>query len=314
MNNLPWMELTFPEFAIIDIKYDWPSFEGVMDIVSLWNELLGLEYCIRETFKKIKASDKSFSDISENDLVILVEPFQNNCFREKIKISTIRKEINKLTNKEITIWIAVWTLIVHLVVNTISWIYTIVKDFTDEDMNQITMENITTDLLNKIWDNLKAELLSDKKFRKEICKIASPLGKDNDFVEIRTNDVEWKENLVTIDKTNKNNFLWLWNIDKIVSAETSSIKSEKLYWRINAIDLDAIKRQIWFKIDWEWKEIDCYLVNWLEIYDYKNLLWKRVIIEGITSYTWTIPDKVEIEKITESTPPIREAKNIALDL
>jgi Zn-finger domain-containing protein len=62
-----------------------------MSISSLGNELLGLEYCIREAFKKIKASDKKFSDIKEEDLVILVEPFQNNCFRKKITVKAIRK-------------------------------------------------------------------------------------------------------------------------------------------------------------------------------------------------------------------------------
>ena len=33
--TLPGMELQIPEFSIIDIKYDGPSFEGVMDISSL---------------------------------------------------------------------------------------------------------------------------------------------------------------------------------------------------------------------------------------------------------------------------------------
>ncbi len=36
MNSaLPGMELQIPEFSIIDIKFDGPSFEGVIDITAL---------------------------------------------------------------------------------------------------------------------------------------------------------------------------------------------------------------------------------------------------------------------------------------
>jgi hypothetical protein len=66
-----------------------------------------LEYCLRQTFKKIRDSDKKFSDVLDTDFIILVEPFQNNCFRKKLKLAVIRKEVNALTTKEITILMGV---------------------------------------------------------------------------------------------------------------------------------------------------------------------------------------------------------------
>jgi hypothetical protein len=34
-NSLPGMELKISDFSIIDIKFDGPSFEGVIDITAL---------------------------------------------------------------------------------------------------------------------------------------------------------------------------------------------------------------------------------------------------------------------------------------
>lgn len=301
-NSLPGMELQISDFSIIDIKYDWPSFEGVIDITALWNELLWLEYCLRQVFKKVRDSDKKFSEILDTDFIILVEPFQNNCFRKKIKlkVSDLRKWINGLTNKEIAV-------LVVLVPFILGWIYTIINDLDSDETQQIITTNISPELIRKIGDQVKLELLSDLKFRRELANIAVPLASESDNTEIRTKDIEWKEHLVTIDSNSKNKFLAIAWIEKAIKVDELYLeKSEVLYWRINAIDVDATKRQLWFKLNWEWKEIDCYL-SWSQVVtDYIKLVGKWVSIEWVVTYRWVNPEKIEVIRITESEPPLRE--------
>jgi hypothetical protein len=303
------MELNIPKVAYLDIKYDWPSFEGVMNILSLWNELLGLEYCIREAFKKIKASDKRFSDIKEEDLEILVAPFQNNCFRKKITVTAIRKWINWLTNKEI----AVWWIIVTLTIALVAWIYVVVKDLTYDDMVQINESNISQELYNKIWDRVKSDLLSDEKFRKELAKSCFPLEEETDYAEIRSPNLQWGEEIVKIDNSNKQKFFELWNVIKKKEIIECAEKREIVYWRITAIDLDARINHLKFKIDGEGEEIIWELVNW-DINNYKEYLWKWVTIEWIRFYSEATKPRLKIEKIIEARPPLKEAKNIAFDV
>lgn len=301
------MELQIPEFSIIDIKFDGPSFEGVIDITALWNELLWLEYCLRQAFRKIRDSDKKFSEVLDTDFIILVEPFEKNCFRKKLKLTTIRKEINKLTGKEIAVLVGAWTIIAQLIPPTISWVYTLIKDFTVPEIQQITSANISPELIKKIGDQTKLELLSDQRFRKELATIAMPLVNPDDNTEIRTKDIEWKERLVTIGTDTKDNFLAVAWIERITKVDELYLeKSEVLYGRINAIDVDATKRQLWFKLNWEWKEIDCYL-SWSQVVtDYIKLVGKWVSIEWIVAYRWANPEKIEVIRITESEPPLRE--------
>ena len=165
---------------------------------------------------------------------------------------------------------------------------------------------VPPDLLKKIGDNVKAELLSNPRFRREASRIAIPLKESDDLWEIRTYNLDWSEQLVIIQSYDKKNFLTVWWIQLSTLPEIdSSERSEDLFWRIHAIDVDAPKRQLWFKLNWEWKEIDCHLRYWLSINDYKYLVWKWVYISWIVKYSGGIPKEIEIEDIKEGDVPIK---------
>jgi hypothetical protein len=58
------MTSLFPENDIkledlfLEVKYDGPSFDGVMNIQDLGNELLGIEYCLTKIINLIVYEDK----------------------------------------------------------------------------------------------------------------------------------------------------------------------------------------------------------------------------------------------------------------
>lgn len=298
---LPWLENNHNIFQYIDIKFDWESFHWVIDIHSLWNELLWLEYCIKEAFSVIKKQQK-LNDINISDLVILVEPFQNNCFRKKIKVWIKWMEKHPVT---------VWTTIT-LTLALIWWSYQLIKDLNDNDINKISSNNISQEQIAKISDQALLNLFSNKKYREELSKLVLAVKHENDVVEIRTNNISGEELLTTLDTLDKDKAI---KLASDTSEENIEIKIEewKYYGRINRIDLDATKRQIWFKINWEWREIDCILSIWLNIFDYKDLLWERVFLEWV-SEIWTEIEKIEIRKIEHTSAPLKLAKNMQIDI
>lgn len=291
------MELQIPEFSIIDIKFDGPSFEGVIDITALWNELLWLDYCLRQAFRKIRDSDKKFSELLDTDFLILVEPFEKNCFRKKVKVAIKWIESHQTTSQ----------IVAMLVVSAIWWTYVLIRDLTTPEIQQITSANISPELIKKIGDQTKLELLSDARFRRELATIAMPLVDSDDNTEIRTKNLEWEEQLVIIDSNTKDKFFAVAWIEKLTKIDELYLeKSETLYGRINAIDVDAPKRQLGFKVNGVWKEVDCSLSWILEVNDYIKLVGRWVSIEWVVTYKWINPEKIEVTRIIQSEPPLRE--------
>jgi hypothetical protein len=70
---------------VLEIKYDGPSFDGVMNIQDLGNELLGIEYCLTKIINDLVRIDKELSEADIESLQILTEGFVNNCFKKKLK-------------------------------------------------------------------------------------------------------------------------------------------------------------------------------------------------------------------------------------
>jgi hypothetical protein len=73
------------EDLFLEVKYDGPSFDGVMNIQDLGNELLGIEYCLTKIINELVKTNKELSEADIESLQILTEGFVNNCFKKKIK-------------------------------------------------------------------------------------------------------------------------------------------------------------------------------------------------------------------------------------
>jgi hypothetical protein len=297
------MTSLFPENDIkledlfLEVKYDGPSFDGVMNIQDLGNELLGIEYCLTKIINELVKTNKELSEADIESLQILTEGFVNNCFKKKIKFKAFLDEIEKRPV-------------------LISILFFVITIYSETALIQININNTNTVSMLRsgqipigqyqqikdlpIPDNAKEIIRSnliDKKYREESAKIVMPLKNDNDNLKLSSSVLEES---VIIDNTNKQSFFIIdlpTEQEQDVTEERKTIKG-----RINSINLDATKNQIGFKVKNEGNEIHCHLSENLSIDDYKsNYLGEWVEITGKISRAGDIIKEIEIEKLKKIT-------------
>ena len=297
------MTSLFPENDIkledlfLEVKYDGPSFDGVMNIQDLGNELLGIEYCLTKIINELVKTNKELSEADIESLQILTEGFVNNCFKKKIKFKAFLDEIEKRPV-------------------LISILFFVITIYSETALIQININNTNTVSMLRsgqipigqyqqikdlpIPDNAKEIIRSnliDKKYREESAKIVIPLKNDNDNLKLSSSVLEES---VIIDNTNKQSFFIIdlpTEQEQDVAEERKTIKG-----RINSINLDATKNQIGFKVKNEGNEIHCHLSENLSVDDYKsNYLGEWVEITGKISQAGDIIKEIEIEKLKKIT-------------
>jgi hypothetical protein len=297
------MTSLFPENDIkledlfLEVKYDGPSFDGVMNIQDLGNELLGIEYCLTKIINELVKTNKELSEADIESLQILTEGFVNNCFKKKIKFKAFLDEIEKRPV-------------------LISILFFVITIYSETALIQININNTNTVSMLRsgqipigqyqqikdlpIPDNAKEIIRSnliDKKYREESAKIVMPLKNDNDNLELSSSVLEES---VIIDNTNKQSFFIIDLPTEQEQDVTEEIKT--IQGRINSINLDATKNQIGFKVKNEGNEIHCHLSENLSIDDYKsNYLGEWVEITGKISRVGDIIKEIEIEKLKKIT-------------
>ena len=297
------MTSLFPENDIkledlfLEVKYDGPSFDGVMNIQDLGNELLGIEYCLTKIINELVKTNKELSEADIESLQILTEGFVNNCFKKKIKFKAFLDEIEKRPV-------------------LISILFFVITIYSETALIQININNTNTVSMLRsgqipigqyqqikdlpIPDNAKEIIRSnliDKKYREESAKIVIPLKNDNDNLKLSSSVLEES---VIIDNTNKQSFFIIDLPTEQEQDVTEEIKT--IQGRINSINLDATKNQIGFKVKNEGNEIHCHLSENLSIDDYKsNYLGEWVEITGKISQVGDIIKEIEIEKLKKIT-------------
>ncbi|VVH58445.1 hypothetical protein BSPCLSOX_979, partial [uncultured Gammaproteobacteria bacterium] len=190
------MTSLFPENDIkledlfLEVKYDGPSFDGVMNIQDLGNELLGIEYCLTKIINELVKTNKELSEADIESLQILTEGFVNNCFKKKIKFKAFLDEIEKRPV-------------------LISILFFVITIYSETALIQININNTNTVSMLRsgqipigqyqqikdlpIPDNAKEIIRSnliDKKYREESAKIVMPLKNDNDNLELSSSVLE----------------------------------------------------------------------------------------------------------------------------
>ncbi|VVH65800.1 hypothetical protein BSPLISOX_2890 [uncultured Gammaproteobacteria bacterium] len=297
------MTSLFPENDIkledlfLEVKYDGPSFDGVMNIQDLGNELLGIEYCLTKIINELVKTNKELSEADIESLQILTEGFVNNCFKKKIKFF-----FDDIENRPVLIHL-LRTVIVTYMASQSMQIYLNSSDTKSMlKSDQIPKEQCQQIKDLPIPDNAKEIIKSnliDKKYREESAKIVIPLKNDNDNLESSSPVLEES---VIIDNTNKQSFFIIDSPKEQEQYVTEEIKT--IQGRINSINLDATKNQIGFKVKNEGNEIHCHLSENLSIDDYKsNYLGEWVEITGKISQVGDIIKEIEIEKLKKITKP-----------
>lgn len=330
-NAIQLSETAF-EDLFLTIKYEGPSFNWVMNIHDLWNELIWLEYCLKSILKEIYKLEKKelkseelktlLKDFDISQLEIITEGFVNNCFLKKIKFWNKEDDRNKLI--QLFDWIEnrpeLMSFLKFLIRSGLTvFTVTYTAQLTlDSDALKIALQNntIPQEAIKSIWEadlnssgkKVALEMMWDPKYREASAKTIIPIKDSNDSLELSSPIIEKP---LKINHSSKDNFLI--NTKLHDEQDTEYQKYDLIYWRINSIDLDAKKNQIWFKVMNEWTEINCHLSDELDINNYKEwYLWEWVEIEWMIHYSQDTTKYIEIKKISKVTIPISEASQLSL--
>lgn len=249
----------FPELGvedyILDVKYDGPSFNGVMEIGALTSEIAGFETCLKTIIAVLRKNNGL--DLKEDDFQIVVEAFQNNCFRKRIKF--VGKHLNKYP--------VAYTSIAAIMAALIAIV---------PDLGAKKIKEMGPDTMLKIADATKVELLRDPVFLRALANTVKPLTTEKDKV-VFIQPVKKPNRTCTVNYAQKDEFLRL-------AAELEEVAEVvvpgEVYGRIISMDLDANKNQIDFKANGAGERIRCTLKDGMRIDDYVSLLGKWVLISG----------------------------------
>lgn len=266
---------------LFDIKFDGSSFNGVMKIQHLHEELKSLEYCLNQIIKELIQNNQLPNNImDEHD--IIVEAFENNCFRKRIKLAIKTIESHPTTSIIIT------TLLTGCITIAPSII---------QNKNQLTQASIS-----QIENTVTLNLLSNQKFIEAIGNIvAQPLEHKNDSCQIIPPPNSGLE-LIEIPYSKKSYYIPGLKSNQEKTNDDSSDHNIKtyhtdLYGKIVAIDLDAKTNQLYFKQLNKKNRIRGTLIDELNIEDYKKLLGEQVKITGEVSLIDGKEKSITIEKI-----------------
>lgn len=303
-----------------------------MNIQDLWNELLGLEYCIKTILKELlKEAKKSthnkelineLKDFNLDDIEIITEWFVNNCFLKKLKFwwkdkPWFIKFLDEIEKRPTLMKILLWILVSSF---ALYWTIKVAQINADTEILKLAlakwevsnevMENIKNSSLTDESKIIALELIWNNKFREAAAKTIIPIRNKDDYLELSSPAL--KENIV-INNLNKSNLLLNTKSDTNDNIDNEISKYDKIIWRISSINLDAIKNQIWFKVLNEWTEIKCHLKDNLNISDYKEwYLWEWVELEWNIYYTDEKTNFIEIVNIQKTNAPLAEAEQIVM--
>lgn len=266
----PEMEL---ENYLLDISYRGDSFDGFMEIDALGREILGLQVCLQRAVEILKKHKKI--DFSLNDIDIYIEAFEHGSFRKKVTL--VKKEGNIIERNPATSTIIATVFVGILAVA--ATIYTSgKKELTPED-------------IERLHDQVKIELLQDKKFLEGLGEIVRPLRTESDTLSVK--DSAQKETIV--DYEQKRKIAALSGSEEVDSPETNGY--QVLRGHVTRVDLDADINHIGFKIEDKGALVLCSLPPNITRDQMKDFLDQWVQIEGVTTFRGAEIKHVSVDSI-----------------
>jgi hypothetical protein len=271
-----------PENFILEVKYDGPSFQGMMEIGALGNEILSFEICLRKIISALNKFNKI--KLNNSDYELTVEAFENNCFKKKIKLIVKTLEKNPATTQAAATLIAgAFAIIVIFIPNN----------------SPKEIKELSPDLIAKVHDQVQLQLISDPEFLQNLSNIIKPLSTEGDAVCFKK-PIKDENQTVSISYSQKECFL---SVATNEEAQIINIGFDEIYGKIISMDIDAIRNQIDFKVSGAGERIHCSLSEKMNINEYTYLLGKWVTISGQVSTKKGKIYHVDVEKIIEDKNP-----------
>jgi len=157
MNNQLFPVKKYPQF-LLDITFNGPSFNGMMEIDALAKEIQGLEDVLKIITHSLKKNKKI--EIQIKDIEIYVEAFEKGSFRKKIKI------FNKATKEyQPLIELAVFVVLV----------FQTIPQYRTEDI-----KTVSPVLVSSVRDQVLLELLQDKKLLGAAANVVRSVSLEGD--------------------------------------------------------------------------------------------------------------------------------------
>jgi len=270
----PLLPLASLSDILFDLKYEGPSFEGVMEISALKDEISGLDDAIRIA-ASILLKNKRI-DFGPKDLEIYVKAFEKGSFRNGIKV--VQKSLKSLSKYDGAIQLGI------LIVAIIALI---------QQKGAGEIKKMSPQLMSEIGDQVKIELLNDKDFIKSMSNVVNPLQNPEDQLVCTIPG----RGETTITYNDKKEFLELSDEDTEGEQEEGD-HEEALMGRINSVDLDARVRHIGFKPNGEGSSIPATLEDDLRSStSMAGLLGRWVEIKGIVTYQKGLRRHITIQSI-----------------
>ncbi|MFA6548293.1 MAG: hypothetical protein WCT11_05180 [Candidatus Magasanikbacteria bacterium] len=259
---------------LFDLAYKGPSFDGVMEIGALKNEIAGLEDVITITAQILLKHKKI--DFNSKDVQIFIEAFQKGSFKKRVKI--VLKAAKSLNDYHGVINLGVLIVMVLTLV---------------QQKGASELKTLSPKLMSEIGDQVKIELLQNPSFLKSIANVISPLEQEGDEFTCGVPD----SNTTTIKFEDKKEFTALANYNE-APKEIDGDRFEVLCGRINRVDLDATKRHLGFKVDGEGNTIPATLDDHLRAsVDMHDLLGHWVEINVTTTFKSGLRDHIFIQSL-----------------
>jgi predicted RNA-binding protein len=273
------------EDYVLEITYKGSSFDGQMELLSLEKELKGLDTSLQSIINTLSRHKRI--SFKSNDVLVYVEAFEKGSFRKRIKI--VMKTVEKYPAN------------VALVGVIFAGTFGLISELKSDEIKKMSPE-----LMAKIGDGVKIELLKDSEFLIAARDVVSPLNKEDDQLVIKQADA--KE--VIINEEDKEGFYKLSGQEDNMSFESEN--NEELVGKVTRVDLDATKNHIGFKVDNKGTTILCTLVDKISQEDMKNLLgqWLRIsgkvtTIDGVKTHIYISIYQI-IEPVKQTDIPFDE--------
>jgi len=245
----------YPQF-LLNVIFEGPSFNGMMEIDALAKEIQGLEDVLKIALHSLRKNKKV--DFKITDLEIYVEAFEKGSFRKKIKI------FNKNTKE--------YQPLIELAVLVVLVFQTVPQYTTNE------IKTISPTLISSIHDQVVLELLQDKKFLEAAANVVKSVSLEGDMCTLAapTNQE------VIINPESSKKFVAL--TDALDEQIEDGEHFEILQGRINRVDLDALKRHIGFKVNSEGSTVDGTFIDKPSREEMRLLLDEWIEVKGTVYY------------------------------
>lgn len=283
MDNSLFPAKPIPDY-LLSIKYQGTSFDGVIEINALGQEILGLQTCLQRTIETLKKHKRI--DFSLNDVDIYIEAFEHGSFAKKVKLA-FKQGVKTVEKYPATSGIVAVVFVGMLTV------YAQLKTADTKELSSTAVAELK--------DQVKAELVKDKAFQDGLAAVVGPIRTEQD--KLIVTDPSQQEKEAVIDNEQKNKIIELAEGSSETTPDSSGY--ETLKGHVTRVDLDADINHIGLKINDKGALVLCTLPSNITRDQMKEFLDKWVEVEGVVTYKNGERKHVNVSYLSLTSKPIQ---------